>query len=290
MLLSFEKVKRPPDTSFLCVEFCGPALICPYHVHPEFEIAHIVSSNGSRLIGDHVGDFGPGDLVMIGGGLPHIYFHHNKPGKSKRWARSRCVQFLPDCLGASFFELPEMRGIQTLLARSNPGLQIDAKTTQKAIAMLDALCAAPDTLRVPRFLELLHVLAQSQAPCSLASLHYRAPTLHRSSVRIERALAYINDHLFDRVTLGDVSRAASMSPQGFSRFFPRLMGRTFIEYLTELRIGAACRQLIETERTVTEICFTCGFNNLSNFNRHFYRMKKLSPREYRQRFYKAGQD
>ena len=164
------------------------------------------------------------------------------------------------------------------------GLQFDTATTQMAIGKLDALCAAPPTLRLPRLLELLQTLAESATPQPLASLKYRAPTLHQSSLRIERAIAFINRHLFDKFTLSDVARAASMSPQGVSRFFSRLMGRTFIGYVTELRIGSACSRLIEAEQTVTEICFACGFNNLSNFNRHFYRIKKLSPREYRQQF------
>jgi AraC-like DNA-binding protein len=257
--------------------------VCPYHVHPEFEINYIVSSTGRRLVGDHLDSFKPGDLVLLGPGLPHTYFHRAPKEAPNNWARSWYIQFLPDCLGQGFFDLPTLKAIHDLLARARRGLHFARKTAKDAAPLLEAALKEHGVTRIASFLLLLEVLAEARGVEPMASSHFDLPQLPRGFRQLELASTYIHDHLFDELTLTAVAREAHMSPQGFSRFFHKWMGRTLGEYITELRIASACQALLETDHSIAEVCFACGFRNLSNFNRRFRTIKGMSPREFRQK-------
>ena len=116
---------------------------------------------------------------------------------------------------------------------------------------------------------------------ALASVGYAPVLNHRDSERLNRAIQFINKHLSGALQLSDVANEAGMSTQAFSRFFHKFMGISFIDYVTSLRISRACRYLLETDKTIAAICYLCGFNNLSNFNRQFLRYKNTTPREFR---------
>ena len=282
MRVVFEKVRHPADAAIACGEWDAPAFDCPLHVHPEIEVIQIVESRGSRLVGDHLGHFAPGEVLLLGTGLPHMYV--NDPPQASHMApaaaRSRYVQFLPGCFGSELLFLPEMRGVGGMLEAGRRGLRFDDATAAAADGALDALWAARGVGRVARLLDLLGVLVAGGAEF-LASEGYRPVRAHVDSDRLERATAYINANLCNGVRLDAAARAAHLSPQAFSRFFHRHMGQPFVEYVIGLRVGRACRSLLESDRTVAEIAFACGFGNLSNFNRQFKRLRGATPREFR---------
>jgi len=281
MKLIREHVEKDAKECFSCFDWSGRTFVCPYHVHPEIEINYIVSSSGRRLVGDHLDQFNPGDLVLFGSGLPHMYTHRAPANAPEKWAHSLYIQFLPDCLGSGFFDLPGMAPMRDLLSRAGRGLLFPRNTVERALPVLQAVLRSSGPLRVSLLLQLLDILAKSPGAMPMASPQFAAPRQLRTSMRLDAATAYINRHLFKGVSLKAIAHHMRMSPQGFSRFFHASMGRTFVAYVTDLRIGAACQMLLESDLTIAEVCFANGFNNLSNFNRQFRAAKGMSPREFR---------
>ncbi len=253
---------------------------CPFHFHPEFEITHIVASEGTRIIGDHVGQFEAGDLVMLGGNLPHIYMNSAKHTSGKKRAHSQVIQFRDDCLGPDFFELPEMSNVRVLMDRSTRGLFFGPDTLGLARPLLDALVHDESGRRITHLLELLHVLAGTDAS-PLASTGYLPNIAHRDSERLDRICGFVNERFHDTIDQQEVAALVGMSASTFSRYFRKRTSMSFSRFVNEVRISHACKRLVETDDTVLAISQDCGFGNLSNFNRRFRDLRGLSPREFR---------
>lgn len=255
---------------------------CPYHVHPEVEVLLIEGSRGRFLVGDHAGRYGPGDCFLFGPGLPHMFCSDEPEPEPPQVARSRYAQFREDCLGPQFFRLPELHPVARLLQHAARGLYYRLPPEGGPVEeSFNFLFAQEGGLRVSALVRLLYEFARAAPLCPLASEGYESRPSTRSSERLERALTHINRHLASGVNLPGTAHAAAMSPEAFSRFFHRHLGKTFQDYVTDLRVAEACRLLLDTDLTVAEICFKAGFNNIANFNRHFLRRKRMSPREYR---------
>jgi hypothetical protein len=164
-----EKIPHDQDRSFRFFEGVARRFQCPFHYHPDIELTHIVASSGQRYMGDHIGRFAPGDLVLMGPNLPHSYI--NDAG-FVGGARSRVVQFLPDCLGLGFFQRGEMKGIGRLLERSRMGLAFHGRTRDRVTQALERLLGLEGVGRLVLFFEILEILARSRECRMLASPHY----------------------------------------------------------------------------------------------------------------------
>jgi AraC-like DNA-binding protein len=273
-----EKIRHEQDRSFHFLDHEVRRFQCPFHYHPELELTLIVSSTGQRFMGDHIGRFAPGDLVLMGPNLPHMYFNDPTfPGK----AHSLVLQFLPDCLGANFFELGEMKSIHALLERSRVGLLFQGKTRDKVAQAMRQWSSADGVERLTLFLNILETLAKSKEVRTLASPHYSPSLALYQGERINRVCALISNKYKEEVTQKEAARLAQMSVSSFSRFFRRATNKTFRSFLNEVRIGHASQLLLETDQTVAEVCYESGFANLSNFNRQFLRLRRVPPREFR---------
>jgi AraC-like DNA-binding protein len=275
-----EKVPQAADRSFFVMDSARRRFDCPFHYHPEYELTLIVASTGQRYVGDHIARFAPGDLVLMGPNLPHAYINDTTfAGK----AHSRVVQFLPDCLGAPFFQLGELKRIRELLERSRLGLVFRGRTRDRAAEAMERLGTSEGLARLLLFLEILEMLAASGAYGRLASPGYSPSLALYQGERINRVCDLIAKKFREDVTQSEAARLAGMSGPSFSRFFRRATNRTFRGFLNQVRIGHACQLLLETDRTVTDICYEAGFSNLSNFNRQFLRLRKTTPRDYRRK-------
>jgi len=275
-----EKISHEQDRSFVLFEFEVKRFNCPFHYHPEIELTLIVSSSGHRYVGDHIGRFAPGDLVLMGPNLPHSYINEAMPG---RRARSVVLQFLPDCLGPGFLQLGEMKGIRHLLERSRVGLSFHGQTREKVAPLLFPLRNLEGPARLAAFLQVLEILSRSKECSTLASPAYSPSLALYQGERINRVCELISRRFREGITQSEAARAARMSPPSFSRFFRRATNRTFRAFLNEVRVGHAAQLLLESDRTVAEICYDSGFGNLSNFNRQFLKLRQASPRDFRTR-------
>jgi AraC-like DNA-binding protein len=277
MLARVERIPAPPSSSFLWKRRRDRRFEFAWHFHPEVELTWIVSSRGRRFVGDHVADYREGDLVLLGPNLPHTW-HSEGRGRHE----AVVVQFAEGFLGPEFLGLPELLPVRRLLERARRGLHVAGRTQRAVVRRLEELGRAEGLGRIRALLEILEALSRSREARPLASAGF-VPALRKTDVeRIDRVLGFLAERYAGDVSLPETAAVAHLSVPAFSRFFKRRTGKTFVAYVNDLRLGRACRLLIETDRPVSDIAFDCGFNNLSNFNRRFLEARSMSPRVYRQ--------
>jgi AraC-like DNA-binding protein len=251
-----------------------------WHFHPEYELTLITEGYGRRFVGDSIEAFESGDLVLLGPHLPHTW--HSDAGRGRR-SRAVVIRFAGGFLGADLFERSEFSRIRGLLSRSFRGLAFAGPAARLVSArMVDASAAAPFE-QVLGLLDMLHRLAVQGRGRELSSPVYEVASRGRDAQRIDRACRHIMQHLGRPISLAEVAAVARLSPAGFSRFFRRMTGRTFMNWVHELRICQACRLLVHSDRPVLTVAIESGFENLSHFNRVFRRLRGCTPREFRQR-------
>ncbi len=277
---SLELVGIQEQESFKVWSHGYPYETVRWHFHPEYEINLITDTCGRYFVGDHTGRFEPGQLCMLGPNLPHNWVSEvpdNRP------VAQRCIvlQFSGRCLNRGIAAFPELAPIERLLADSQRGVLFSPAVARRAAGLLNALLDAKGFQRVPQFLGLLDMLASARDTRLLATPAFRPdPEGYQSSV-INQVLTHLADHLGERLREADLARYAGMEASAFSRFFRRHTGVPFVQYLGRLRINRACELLINSDRPVTEICYECGFNNVSNFNRQFLSLKDMPPSQFR---------
>lgn len=279
-----EAIPLSGASSLAVREFNVPAFTHPWHRHPEVELTWILEGEGLRHVGDSVEPFRAGDFCLIGANLPHCWLSSAAPRRRAR-ARSLVVQFDPTRLGESFWSLPECARITDLLERAARGLRFEPDLGKRLAATWAS--ATTPVLRLATLLATLDELAAAEArPLSLAA--WTRTDRAEADPKLRRVLTYLGENVGEAVSQAAVARLVRMSPAAFSRFFRRAMGKTFQAYLTDLRLGLACRRLLDTDDRVSEIAFAAGFGNLSNFNRAFRRSRNMSPREFRRRSWSAS--
>ncbi len=281
MRYAYEKIIPGTDRSFHTIDQVGSVIACVFHVHPEYELTYIESSYGTRFIGDNIGMFDAGDLALIGPMVPHHYYNSPLDSTSDRWGHAKVIQFKDDFAGSRLFDLPEMHKIRQMLKQSAFGLTFPREMSQTARELIRELFASKGPRRIILLLELLEQLSKSDYRClsTISGEELEVKPDHR----MNGILRYINEHLAtgQPVTLEKVAAKACMNPQSFSRYFRKTTCKCFIDYINEIKIGKACHLLINTDKTIAEVCYDSGFSNLSNFNRHFLKVKKMSPKQYR---------
>jgi AraC-like DNA-binding protein len=281
MRIVFEKVPDSAGSSFGCFHAGGRVFDCPYHIHPEVEVLHCLSGRGLLVVGDHIGRFAAGDLLLLGSGLPHMLCSDPVGAETSEPTQIRYVQFKQGNFGEPFWQMPEQQPVTHLLAQSARGLRFDDASASRLLRTMDLLWETSAARRLWTLLGLLDEMAHFRGASPLASVGYAPVVTHRDSERLNRAIRFMNSHLTSPLQLTDIAREAGLSPQAFSRFFHKFMGLPFVDYVNSLRISLACRYLLETDKTIASICYACGFNNLSNFNRQFLRHKKMTPKEFK---------
>jgi AraC-like DNA-binding protein len=275
MKARIERVSPGGGDSFICRRRIDPRFGFNWHLHPEIELTLILHSRGRRFVGDSIEPYEDGDLVLVGSNLPHTW--DSDPHRRGRHEAVFC-QFSESFLGADFLRAPEMAAARRLLDRASRGLKFSGKTRMEGMDRLQGLA------RLAALLEVLDRLARSRDVRPLSSREF-VPGLRRGDERrIDRVCRFLNERFTGRITLAEAAAAAHLSVPAFSRFFRRKTGRTLVAYLNELRTGLACRELIESDRSISDIAFDSGFNNLSNFNRRFLELQKMSPRAFRRQF------
>ena len=257
----------------------------PWHFHPEYELVLVTESTGKRFIGDHISNFEPGDLALIGPYLPHTY--KNDPQYfdvlSTLKAKSIVVHFREESFGEHFFDLPEAQKITALLARSVKGLAVTGQTNLIVSEMLHALIDAHGLARWLLLLNILNTLSESK------DLHYICPGIikgqnQNETVRMNKIIDFVIKNFNREIHLSEAAEIANMAENSFSRYFSQRTRKSFTNFVNEVRLNQASGMLINTHKSVTEISMDCGFNNLSNFNRQFRKLYNNSPLTFKKEF------
>jgi AraC-like DNA-binding protein len=279
--IHFEDVPSDSQACFTLREFQWPAFPFNWHFHPELELTLIVKGRGLRFVDDSVQEFTEGDLCLLGANTPHCWASHANAPKG---VHSLVIHFSPQAWGEFFWRLPEMRGVWRLFDLAGRGLVFHGAVRQEVSQMIWELTRDPhgSFSRLIAFLQVLERLANNKTWMPLASEGHKNPPSRQVWDKIGRILQVIHANLGPDLDQAGVARAMGMSAQAFSQFFRRSMGKTYVDYINELKIRQVCRALLETEDTITEVAYACGFNNLSHFNTQFRRFKQMTPREFRE--------
>jgi len=277
----FQRLTSGLDEGFAFKVLRARSFDCPWHFHEEYELILVLQSGGYRMVGDHLAPLRPGDLVLVGPNLPHIY--HNDEGSPGRTppVHALLIQFEENCFGDGWLKLPALASVRRLLERARLGLRIIGPTRDRVAAIMQEMPNVSGLRRIISFLSILETLAASRDCRPLASRAFAAAGKSFDQERMNRVCEFIRDRLDQPVFLPELAKFVHLSPGAFSRFFRAHTNKTFPEFVNELRVGRACRLLAEGEMNVTEIAFACGFSNLSNFNRQFRRLKRTTPRAFR---------
>ncbi|MDE6654764.1 MAG: AraC family transcriptional regulator [Muribaculaceae bacterium] len=258
----------------------------PLHRHADLELNFVSNCSGARrVVGDSMEKLGDYDLALIGCGLEHCWEHAECDHSDKR---EITIQFSASLLSDELLGKNPMKTIHNLLKRSANGVAFGMMTIMRLYSRLDDLTKEqPSFLRLLNFLEILYHLSNSEDSRQLATTSFSNTSVTSDSRRVMKVEEEINRRYSDKLTLEELASIAGMTPTAFSRFFKRRTGRTLSEYIIDIRLGHAARQLVDTTMTIAEICYDSGFTNLSNFNRAFKRKKGCSPRTFRDNYLKT---
>lgn len=279
--LFLHKNTRSTLQSFVIRHAEVPHLYNHWHYHKEIELLYVVRSSGTRFVGDSIQPFFDRDMVLIGSNVPH-FWQNDEPyfqPDSQLTAEVVLLQFEENFIG-EILALPEMMHIRQLLARAMYGIQFTGTTRDLAHQLLFAMAEDERTNKVVALLQLLDLFARTEQYQLLSQLGNQMKLPAHTSERIQQVCAYLLQHYRNPITLEEVAAVASMSEKAFCRFFKKSTQKTLVQFVNELRVNYACKRLRANERTIGEICYESGFNNLSNFNRAFKQTTGQTPREY----------
>lgn len=252
----------------------------PLHQHREYELNFVENAAGvKRIVGDSVEEIGDYDLVLIcSENLEHV------------WDNGRCespdirevtIQFSPDLLSGSLMTKNQFASIGKMFRAADHGISFPMHAIMTVYPILDGLASEPESfMRFLKFLKILYDLSRSDYRI-LASSSFSHAERNPESRRVQKVKQFINDHYTEPLRLDELARLVGMTPTSFSRFFKIRTGKSLSDYVLDIRLGFAARSLVDTTRNVSEICFECGFNNLSNFNRIFKSRRGVTPKEFR---------
>ena len=272
-----------PEHSYAVTHYRNRHFFDKWHYHEQYEIVAILKSRGTRFVGDSIERFEPGQLVVLGGSLPHMWKNDKEyfePG-SKLEAHGVTIHLGKNFTESATLKLPEFKAVNKLLAHSRRGILI-----RDNVAIFQKMKQLPAKEGFEQFLMLLDILDSfGKVPRFqyLASEGYVMNPDNRSR-RLQKVHNYIMNHFKGDIQLQEAADLVHMNPSAFSRFFSNLHDKPFSRYVNETRIGYARKLLIESQLSITEICFECGFRNASNFNRQFKKVTGASPSEYRESF------
>ncbi|HEX9601415.1 MAG TPA: AraC family transcriptional regulator [Mariniflexile sp.] len=271
----------PGDTSFTAKVNEGSNFLKLWHYHPELELVVILKSEGNCFIGDGIEKFEPDDVFLIGKNTPHMWLNHESyfNEESALIAKSIAIHFKKDFLGNHFFETPEMLHLSELFEIARFGIKFSNLEKQQ-IKEIQGMLSLDGFNKTVTFLNILNRLSSHKEYKLLASSGYIKSFKVKTNKTLDKVYAYIFKNFNKGISLEEVAKIANMNPTAFSRLFKRVNGKPFSRYLSEIRIGYACKLLLEQKANISEVCYEVGFNNISNFNRQFKIIMACNPSEY----------
>ncbi len=259
----------------------------PIHYHEECELTFIENAAGAkRVVGDNIEEIGSIELVLLGPNVRHGWFTH-KCTASEIFEIT--IQFHRDLFDDRFLQRNQMAFIRSLLERSTRGVVFSVEASENIRSRLIDLTKKSGFDSVLELMSILHDLSISRNFRMLSNVSFATQEKKQyNSRRVETIMTYLHKHFDKNITLSEAAKLAAMNEIAFSRFFKSRTGKTFIDTLTEIRLGHASKMLIETTQSVNEIAYKCGFNNISNFNRIFKKKKACTPKEFRMTYNSSG--
>ena len=248
-----------------------------WHFHPEIELVYVNKGKGKRHIGNHLSYFNNSQLILLGANLPH----HGFTDRFTTRGSETIVQFKPDFLGESLINMPEMGAIKSLFEKAKKGILYSTEIKKIVGPKIESLLDYNGFDRILKFLEVLNDLASSNDYTFLNVDGFGFETSPQDSAKIDIIYKHINNNFQRPITLDEIADVASMTVPAFCRYFKKATGKTFTKLVNEYRVVNATKLLLESQNSITDICYECGFNNFSHFNKIFKDFTGKSASKYR---------
>ena len=286
MLPKLEKIEANINHSFQVNHMKVDRFPSPLHFHPEIEILLLVQGKGTRIIGDSVERFAPGDLVMIGKNVPHVWYSDESLFQKDNNTVSEAIyiEFNSDIFGEKFWDLPELKHVKKIIEFSQRGVLISGSTRQKASSIMRNISTSVGFKRVSLLFDLLELIASGGEYKFLSSPVFKSNINHHDSDKLNKIYQYVLNNIDKEITLDEIASISNYSTPAFCRYFKKRANKTFVQFLNEIRVGQACRLLVDEDYMVADICFMCGFNNISYFIKQFKKITGYTPKNYRKKF------
>ncbi|WP_207422498.1 AraC family transcriptional regulator [Desertivirga brevis] len=284
------KVFKDESNSFNARRGTKPDVNNRWHFHPELELVYFKEGEGIQFIGDDISTFSKGDVVLVGSNLPH-YWQFNEEYFVAQTADKvdvAVIHFNELFWGEAFLNLPENKPLRSLLEKSKRGIQLGALHDPLLGTKVEQIISLEGTRKVLALIEVLLTLAESKDIKLLATVGFQHNFLESEKDRINAIYNYSISNFRKKITLEEIAEVAAMSPNSFCKFFKSRSRKTYSEFINEIRIGHACKLLIESDYNIKEICFQSGFNNFSSFHKFFKLLKGKSPLAYQKSFRKPS--
>lgn len=259
----------------------------PIHTHEEFELNFVAHAAGvRRIVGDSIEIIGEFDLVLITGkDLEHVWEQHKCESTN---IREITIQFSQDLFSADLLDKNQFVSIRQMLEKAQKGISFPIEAIMRVSYLLTSLANEQKAFHsvINLFTILYELSTFSDDAKLLSSSSFARVDIHADSRRVQSVQQYINANYNKDIRLDDIAAIVNMTPTAFSRFFKQRSGKTLSDYIIDIRLGYVTRLLVDTSQSISEICYKCGFNNISNFNRIFKKNKKCSPKEFRENYRK----
>jgi AraC-like DNA-binding protein len=278
----FEKLSKESEYCINCLDVDVPCLLVPWHFHPEAEIIYVEKGTGTRFVGDHAEPFGEGDIGLTGANLPHVWrsdpvYRENIPGLT---THVLVVHFHDNIFTGPLAVLPEMQGINKLLFESQYGIKFFGSAREHIKVRMEEMMKSTGVAKILKLIGILDFMSKSEEKQLLASTGYSKIRKSADFDRFDKVHRYMIENFQESMNLEDVSSIIGMTPTSFCRYFKKHTSKSFHTVLNEIRIGHACKLLIENKMNISGICYESGFSNISNFNEQFKKIKGFSPSQY----------
>lgn len=282
------KVSTGPAHSFSARRDTVPYVNNRWHYHREIELIHFEKGQGTQFVGDDIRNFADGDVVLIGSNLPHYWSFDSSYFEvdGSEAADVRVVHFNADFWGADFLNLPENTNIKLLLQRAKQGVAIHGVAREQVKKCLEELLDSEGTKRIILLIDALLIIANTKENQTLSSLGFNPHFHHKEKDRVNSIYDFALTHFKQKISLDEVAAVAGMSSNAFCRYFKSRTGKTFSQFLIEIRVGHACKLLIENNLTVKQVCYESGFHNFAGFHKYFKQITGKSPLNYQRAYLK----
>ncbi len=270
----------PEEAGFIrYLEHGFPTPLARWHYHDEYELHLITESSGKAFVGDYIGYFQPGHLVLTGPRLPHNWISLDLP-EGGIAQRDLAIQFPHEPIAQAAMHIPELLEVMPLLERARNGIEFFDQSS-RAVQHLHKIKSSHGLTRMAAFFEFLGELARCSDYRLLSHVQLQSADDNAELDQIDTIVRRITDNITQPLSAAELAQSLGMTESRFSRFFSRATGNTFTDFVNRVRINRACHLLMETDRYITNICYDVGFNNIANFNRRFLDIKGMTPSEFR---------
>lgn len=281
------KVPYGPHHSFGVRKENEPNINNRWHYHPEVELIYFHHGAGTQFVGDHISQFKAGDIVLVGSDLPHFWKYDEICFNQEAYpsAYSTVVHFFENFMGERFLHLPETRHLKFFLEKARRGVLLRGLNADRIGEMIEHVYLSEGINKIIALISCLSEFANCTDTIALSSLGFKYDFPESENARINAIYNYTLNNFHKKIKLSEVAEIAGMIPNSFCRYFKHHTGKTYSDFLTEIRIGYACKLLIANKSSVKQICYESGFNNFSCFHQNFKNITGKTPQHY-QREYK----